>query len=99
MKEKILNNCRIIDPSQKLDEIGNILIDQKGKIKDIGKKVKIPNKNEIILLSKCDLVDNALKKKRISLIKKITSSEIFCISSHTLFGIEDLKSYIRNKLV
>ncbi len=46
MKEKILNNCRIIDPSQKLDEIGNILIDQKGKIKDIGKKVKIPNKNE-----------------------------------------------------
>ena len=38
MKEKILTNVRIIDPSQKMDEIGNIVIDQKGKIKSIGKK-------------------------------------------------------------
>ncbi|PPR43989.1 MAG: GTPase Obg/CgtA [Alphaproteobacteria bacterium MarineAlpha8_Bin1] len=60
---------------------------------------EIPNKNEIILFSKCDLVDTALKQKRISLIKKITSSEVFCVSSHTLFGIEDLKSYILNKLI
>ena len=38
MKEKILTNLRIIDPSQKMDEIGNIVIDEKGKIKSIGKK-------------------------------------------------------------
>ena len=38
MKEKILTNVRIIDPSQKMDEIGNIIIDEKGKIKSIGKK-------------------------------------------------------------
>ncbi len=41
MKEKILKNCRIIDPSQKIDEIGGILIDDNGKIKDLGKNVKI----------------------------------------------------------
>jgi len=38
MKEKILTNVRIIDPSQKMDEIGNIVIDEKGKIKSVGKK-------------------------------------------------------------
>ena len=38
MKEKILTNVRIIDPSQKMDEIGNIIIDEKGKIKSVGKK-------------------------------------------------------------
>ena len=41
MKEKILKNCRIIDPSQKINEIGGILIDGNGKIKDLGKNVKI----------------------------------------------------------
>ena len=40
MKEKILMNARIIDPSQKMDEIGNIVIDEKGKIKSIGEKTK-----------------------------------------------------------
>ena len=39
MKEKILKNVRIIDPSQKMDEIGNIVIDEKGKIKSIGKEL------------------------------------------------------------
>ncbi len=38
MKEKILTNVRIIDPSQKMDEIGDVVIDEKGKIKSIGKK-------------------------------------------------------------
>ena len=37
MKEKILTNVRIIDPSQKMDEIGNIVINEEGKIKSIGK--------------------------------------------------------------
>ena len=41
MKEKLLKNCRIIDPSQKINEIGGILIDDNGKIKDLGKNVKI----------------------------------------------------------
>ncbi len=51
MKEKILKNCRIIDPSQKINEIGSILIDDNGKIKDLGKNVKIsksPTKTEEI---------------------------------------------------
>ena len=39
--EKILTNVRIVDPSQKIDEIGNIIIDEKGKIKSIGKKTKL----------------------------------------------------------
>ena len=41
MKEKILTNVRIIDPTQKMDETGDIIINDKGKIKSIGKKVKI----------------------------------------------------------
>ena len=45
MREKLLNNCRIIDPSQKKDEIGGILIDNNGKIKDIGKNVEASKKN------------------------------------------------------
>ena len=40
MKEKLLINARIIDPSQKMDEKGSIIIDDKGKIKAIGKNVK-----------------------------------------------------------
>jgi dihydroorotase len=40
MKEKILINARIIDPSQGMDEKGSVLIDDKGKIKSIGKNVK-----------------------------------------------------------
>ena len=40
MKEKILINARIIDPSQGMDEKGSVIIDEKGKIKAIGKGVK-----------------------------------------------------------
>ena len=40
MKEKILINARIIDPSQKMDEKGSVIIDSNGKIKLIGKDVK-----------------------------------------------------------
>ena len=45
MNKKILKNCRIVDPSQKMDEIGNIIINENGKIEDIGAKAKIPNKS------------------------------------------------------
>ncbi len=40
MKEKILINARIIDPSEGIDEKGSVIIDDKGKIKAIGKNVK-----------------------------------------------------------
>ncbi len=50
MKEKILTNVRIIDPSQKMDEVGNIVIDEKGKIKSIGKKSDISKSAEQINL-------------------------------------------------
>ena len=40
MREKILTNIRIIDPSQNMDEIGSIIINDKGKIKSIGKNAK-----------------------------------------------------------
>ena len=39
MKEKILINARIIDPSQKLDEVGSVIINNEGKIKAIGKHI------------------------------------------------------------
>ena len=40
MSEKIFINARIIDPSQKIDEIGSLIFDKKGKVKAIGKNVK-----------------------------------------------------------
>ena len=40
MKEKIFINARIIDPSQKMDEIGSLILDEKGKVKAIGKTIK-----------------------------------------------------------
>ena len=46
MKEKILTNVRIIDPSQNMDEVGNIIISDKGKIKSIGKNVKITDTSQ-----------------------------------------------------
>jgi len=40
MKEKIFINARIIDPSQQLDEIGSLILNEKGKVKAIGKNIK-----------------------------------------------------------
>ena len=40
MKEKIFINARIIDPSQKIDEKGSLILDKNGKVKAIGKNVK-----------------------------------------------------------
>ena len=39
MKEKYLTNARIIDPKNKIDEFGGLIIDSKGLIKAVGKKV------------------------------------------------------------
>ncbi len=43
MKEKYLINARIIDPKHQIDEVGGLIIDSKGIIKAIGKKVKNGN--------------------------------------------------------
>ena len=40
MKEKIFINARIIDPSQEIDEIGSLILNEKGKVKAIGKNIK-----------------------------------------------------------
>ena len=40
MKENIFINARIIDPSQKMDEKGSLILDKNGKVKAIGKNVK-----------------------------------------------------------
>jgi len=56
MKEKILTNVRIIDPSQKMDEIGNIIIDNNGKIKSIGKNTKTSDVSKQV--EKIDLKGN-----------------------------------------
>ena len=58
MKEKIFINARIIDPSQDMDEKGSLILNDKGKVKAIGKNVKKTDANkdaEII-----DLKDNVL---------------------------------------
>ena len=66
MREKILINARIIDPSQKLDCIGGLVIDVNGKIKAIGKNIdnKIASKNaEIIDIKKNILIPGIVDMK------------------------------------
>jgi len=66
MKEKILINARIIDPSQKLDCIGGLVIDSNGKVKAVGKNIdkKIASKNaEIIDIKKNILIPGIVDMK------------------------------------
>jgi len=59
MKEKYLINARIIDPKNSLDEIGGLIIDSKGLIKSVGKKVangNIPSTADKIDLKKQVLI-------------------------------------------
>lgn len=49
------------------------------------------NKKEIILLSKCDLINRDEIKERIKLLKKYTQSKIIPVSCYSNFGIEKLK--------
>ena len=46
MKEKIFINARIIDPSQSMDEEGSLILNDKGKVKAIGKNVKKTDANK-----------------------------------------------------
>ena len=58
MKEKYLINARIIDPKNDLDEIGGLIIDSKGLIKAVGKKVangNIPSTADKIDLKKTSI--------------------------------------------
>ncbi|MDC0473150.1 dihydroorotase [Pelagibacteraceae bacterium] len=52
MKEKIFINARIIDPSQKMDETGSVIIDVNGKIKKIGKNVTRADAS-----TSCEIID------------------------------------------
>ena len=59
MKEKYLINARIIDPKNQIDEIGGLIIDSKGLIKAVGKKVtngNLPASAEKITLKKQVLI-------------------------------------------
>jgi len=59
MKEKYLINARVIDPKNNIDEIGGLIIDSKGLIKAVGKKVtngNLPSSAEIIDLKKQILI-------------------------------------------
>jgi len=68
MKEKYLINARIIDPKNNIDEIGGLIIDSKGLIKAVGKKVANGN-----IPSSADKID--LKKK--VLIPGIVDMRVF----------------------
>ena len=68
MKEKYLINARIIDPKNNIDEMGGLIIDSKGLIKAVGKKVANGN-----LPSSADKID--LKKQ--VLIPGIVDMRVF----------------------
>ena len=63
MQEKYLVNARIIDPKNQIDEIGGVIIDSKGLVKAIGKKVtngNLPSSVEKIDLKKKVLIPGIL---------------------------------------
>ena len=66
MKEKYFINARIIDPSQNLDENGGLIVNEKGKIKAIGKSVgkgNIPSKADKIDLKGKILIPGIIDMK------------------------------------
>ena len=55
MKEKYIINARIVDPKRNIDEVGGLIIDSKGLIKAVGKKVtqgNLPSNSKKIDLKK-----------------------------------------------
>ena len=66
MKEKYFINARIIDPSQNLDVNGGLIVNEKGKIKAIGKSVgkgNIPSKTDKIDLKGKVLIPGIIDMK------------------------------------
>ncbi|MEE2695334.1 MAG: GTPase ObgE [Pseudomonadota bacterium] len=55
---------------------------------------QVSKKKEIILLTKCDLLNKDSINQRIALLKKNTRSKIIAVSSHADFGMEELKTYL-----
>ena len=49
-------------------------------------------KKEIILLSKCDLINEKSINERIELLKELTPSKIIAVSSYSNVGMQKLKS-------
>ena len=82
----LLHICDISDE----DNLKNNYLIIREEINKYSDKLKF--KKEIILLSKCDLVDKKKILKQKKNLEKITKSEIIPISSHTKFGINKLKS-------
>ena len=56
-------------------------------------------KKEIVLLSKCDLIEGKYIKEIIRLLKKLTPSSIIAISSHTNLGMHELKKSCVNSIL
>ena len=66
MKQKFLINAKIIDPSQNMDILGGLIIDEKGEIKAIGKDVNksnIPSKAEVIDIKKNIIIPGIVDMK------------------------------------
>ena len=66
MKEKIFINARIVDPSQKMDEVGSLILDKEGKVKAIGKNVKktdVSSEAEIIDVNENILIPGLVDMK------------------------------------
>ena len=55
-------------------------------------------KKEIVLLSKCDLIEGKDIKEIITSLKKLTPSGIIAISSHTNLGMQELKKSCVNSI-
>ena len=78
MKEKYLINARIIDPKNDLDEIGGLIIDSKGLIKAVGKKVangNIPSTTDKIDLKKQVLIPGIVDMR--VFVGRINEGKIF----------------------
>ncbi len=58
--------------------------------------IKVSEKEEIIVLSKSDLVTEKVIQRRINLLKKFTHSKIRHISSHKNIGLENLKNVLQS---
>ena len=55
-------------------------------------------KKEIVLLSKCDLIEEKDIKEIITMLKKLTPSSIIATSSHTNLGMQELKKSCVNSI-
>ncbi len=88
-----IERCKMIlhlcDASRNIDEL---ISDYRVIRKELEAYNQIDkNKNEIILLSKCDLIKPRKINEIVELLKKLTQSQILPISSHSNYGLDELK--------